>query len=137
MTLAVEKVASREVACNEVAPLPWRWFEFREQPRAISFPLGGGRGGGDPDAVYAVKMDGFPVHFKFLRKPPANGQPRPVLMLYHGMGLTVATFRGVAPYLFATHDLILPDYSGLSQEEVPLPDDASMKRFALAAWQIA
>ncbi len=133
MTLAPEKVTPKPIfPKREVSPLPWRWFEFREKPRPITFPLGY-----DLDAVYAIQMDGFPIHFKFLRRPPANGSPRPVLMLYHGMGLTVATFRGVAPWLFATHDLILPDYSGLSQENIPLPDDASMKRFALAAWHIA
>jgi pimeloyl-ACP methyl ester carboxylesterase len=53
------------------------------------------------------------------------------------MGLTIASFRGIAPYLLATHDLLLPDYSGFSQDNAPLPDHASFKNFALSVWHLA
>ena len=113
-------------------PLPWRWFEFRRAPVPLSLPLPD-----DPHAVHAIELDSHLIPFKFLRQPPQNGQPRPVLMLLHGMGLTIASFRGIAHHLLATHDLLCPDYSGFSLDHSPLPDHASIKSFAVSVWRLA
>ena len=51
------------------------------------------------------------------------------------MGLTIASFRGVAGHLFETHDLVLPDYSGFSSERFTAPP--SIKSFAALVWKIA
>jgi pimeloyl-ACP methyl ester carboxylesterase len=112
--------------------LPWRWFEFRRPPRAPGWPLPE-----DPDAVYAIDVDSQTIAFKFIGRRPGHGGPRPVLMPLHGMGLTIASFRGVAPYLLATHDLLCPDYSGLALNHLPLPEPASFKTFVTAIWRLA
>jgi pimeloyl-ACP methyl ester carboxylesterase len=52
-----------------------------------------------------------------------------VLVLLHGMGLTIDTFRGVAAYLLETHDLVLVDYSSLS-----VADGANGERVAIKAY---
>jgi pimeloyl-ACP methyl ester carboxylesterase len=113
-------------------PLSWRWFEFRRPPipARAGMPV-------DPDAVYAVEVDAHPVAFKFFRQSGGVNQSRPVAMLLHGLGLSIASFRGIAPYLLATHDLVCPDYSGFSQDNAPLPDHASLKNFARGVWRIA
>jgi pimeloyl-ACP methyl ester carboxylesterase len=56
-------------------------------------------------------------------------------MLLHGMGLTIASFRGVAPFLLETHDLILPDYSGFSLRQSG--DGLGMKGVVRSLWRIA
>jgi pimeloyl-ACP methyl ester carboxylesterase len=114
-----------------VPALPWSWFEFRAAPRAAVPPLPA-----DPEAVYGVEADGQVIPFKFLRKPPMNGHPRPVVMVLHGMGLTIASFRGVAGYLLATHDVLCPDYSGFSLHRA-LPDQTSFKGIIRALWRLA
>jgi pimeloyl-ACP methyl ester carboxylesterase len=53
------------------------------------------------------------------------------------MGLTIASFRAIAHYLLPTHDLLLPDYSGFSQDNAPLPDHASIRAFAASVWRLA
>jgi pimeloyl-ACP methyl ester carboxylesterase len=119
-------------ASSDVVPLPWRWFEFRQSPMSPIPPLPV-----DPHAVYAIPVDSHLIPFKFFRRPSPDGQPRPVVMLLHGMGLTIASFRGISPYLLATHDLLCPDYSGFSQDHTPLPDHASFKAFAVSLWRLA
>jgi pimeloyl-ACP methyl ester carboxylesterase len=116
----------------EEVPLPWRWFEFRQSPRSPNLPLPA-----DPHAVYAIEVDSHVIPFKFLRRPSGGAPPRPVLMLLHGMGLTIASFRGIASHLLATHDLLCPDYSGFSQDSAPLPDHASFKAFVVSIWRLA
>ncbi len=115
-----------------VEPLPWRWFEFRRPPAAVTFPVSD-----DPDAVHGIAVDGLTMPFKFFRQPGRDGASRPVLMLLHGMGLTIASFRDIAPYLWASHDLLLPDYSCFAPDHMPLPADTSIKVFAATVWRLA
>src|SRR4051812_37667165 len=81
--------------------LPWEWFEFSGGLRQVGpgIELSVGHGGG-PQA-WAVKG----VPFKMLRRAPVGNRARPWVMMMHGMGLGIGTFRGVAPYLLETHDL--------------------------------
>jgi pimeloyl-ACP methyl ester carboxylesterase len=103
------------LASSHLAPLPWPWFDFDDHPRLLDpdepteFPDVNNDGA---HRVYAVEFDHRLIPFKYFRKPSST--PRPLLILQHGMGLTIATFRGVAPYLFQTHDLALIDYSSLT-----------------------
>jgi pimeloyl-ACP methyl ester carboxylesterase len=56
------------------------------------------------------------------------------------MGLTIATFRGVAPYLFETHDLALIDYSSLTCHPRPhgWPNGGvAIRALADSVWPIA
>jgi pimeloyl-ACP methyl ester carboxylesterase len=124
------------------APLPWQWFQFRQLPRDASPEVLQASAAEPPEAaadrVWRVLLDGQPMPFKFLRKPVTPGaHPRPALMILHGMGLTIASFRGMAAYLLQSHDLILPDYSGFSLSAMPLPAHTSMQEFATAVWRIA
>ena len=118
-----------------VAPLPWRWFEFRNRP-AEARPVYDLNESPEQAAqhVWSVHADGQAFPFKFLRQYSPSG-PRPALMLLHGMGLTISTFRGISGHLFQTHDLILPDYSGFSLT-TPLPPDASFRIMSSASWRI-
>jgi len=104
-------------ATQIINPLPWPWFDFDERPRlldpAVPSPLPTIDDAGH-SRVYAVTADERRVPFKFFRKKSTPDSPRPLLILLHGMGLTIATFRGVSGYLFLTHDLALVDYSSLS-----------------------
>ena len=101
-------------------PLPWEWFDLLETPRR---PADGEPGlaatvdEGGAKRVWRVSIDGRIVPFRVLRRP--SKKPRPLLVMLHGMGLTVATFHGVAPYLLDTHDLALVDYSSLSTTAWP------------------
>lgn len=108
---------------REATPLPWEWFSF---PPADSHGAGG--------EIGHVRVDGQDIVFRFLRDSGA-GKPRPALVLLHGMGLTIATFRGISGHLFQTHDLILPDYSGFSGTGFNGPP--SFKAFATIVWRIA
>jgi len=115
-------------------PLPVEWFEFTEAPR----PAGGyvpDEPGGTP-ATWAVELDGRSVPFKVLRGAP-SGAPRPLLVLLHGMGVTVATFYGLAPYLLATHDLVLLDYNSFSVPHGWPVGGVAMPLLAAAVWTVA
>jgi pimeloyl-ACP methyl ester carboxylesterase len=62
--------------------------------------------------------------------------------MLHGMGLTIATFRGVAGYLLESHDLALVDYSTLSSMDWTEPDGwpnggVGIKVMAEAVWAVA
>jgi pimeloyl-ACP methyl ester carboxylesterase len=122
-------------------PLPWRWFEFREPAvdarREVVAACAGEPLEKAAQRVWRVLVDGQDIPFKYLRKPPDGGAARPVLLMLHGMGLTIASFHGVAGYLLETHDLILPDYSGFSRQALPLPGHASMQEFAALVWRVA
>jgi pimeloyl-ACP methyl ester carboxylesterase len=130
VTTAAETLSTAAPA--GAAPLPWRWFAFRRLPKAAIPPLSA-----DPDDVYGLPGDGQIIPFKLISRASSPGQPRPVVMLLHGMGLTIASFRGVAPYLLATHDLLLPDYSGFSQDSAPLPEEAGFKAIVVWLWRLA
>ena len=103
------------IAPTRPAPLPWPWFDFEEHPRLLdpeqpeNLPDIDNAGA---QRVYAIEHDNRLIPFKYLRK--SSTTPRPLLILQHGMGLTIATFRAIAPYLFETHDLALIDYSSLT-----------------------
>ena len=119
------------------ASLPWQWFEFRSKPRPVP-PLPDAPRSLEESAAqpYQIDVDGQPIPFKYLRIPSATGIARPALLMLHGMGLTIASFRAIAPYLLATHDLILPDYSGFSCDG-SLPVHGPFKAFTAAVWRIA
>jgi pimeloyl-ACP methyl ester carboxylesterase len=118
-------------------PLPWEWFDFDEPAR----PLSAGRRApaveeGGHRRVYAICVDGRPVPFKFLRQQ--STPRRPVLLLVHGMGLTIASFRDIARHLFPSHDLLLPDYSSFSLAATSTDGTGSAaKVFAYSLWRIA
>ncbi len=81
-------------------------------------------------------VDHRPVAFKLFRQ----GTNRPLLILLHGMGLTIASFRGISGYLFETHDLALVDYSSLSgtvEENAWPAGGVAVKVMAEAVWRIA
>lgn len=119
-------------------PLPWHWFDFESPPRTIprTLPTLDEHG---YQQVYQIHLDGRPVPFKFLRKPAATpGGARPTLLLVHGMGLTIASFRDIARHLLPTHDLLLPDYSSFSLAQTATEDSAgASKVFAYSLWRIA
>ncbi|HUO09330.1 MAG TPA: alpha/beta hydrolase [Phycisphaerae bacterium] len=98
--------------------LPWPWFEFDEPPHPLDpadppptqeLPSVENAGA---TRVYAIRFHDRLIPFKFFRQHSPT--PRPLLILQHGMGLTIATFRAIAPYLFHSHDLALIDYSSLT-----------------------
>ncbi len=121
-------LAGQTASTGVPAALPWEWFSFS--------PADSGGGGGE---IGHVRVAGQPVPFRYLRRPATgeNGHPtqRPAIILLHGMGLTIASFRGVSGYLLQTHDLILPDYSGFSGTGFTEPP--SLKGFAAGVWQLA
>jgi pimeloyl-ACP methyl ester carboxylesterase len=124
-------------------PLPWEWFDFDQPPQPLS-PRGNldkippvQEGGAQ--RVWRTVLDGHAVPLKILRShhlAPGQKAPRPVLMLVHGMGLTIASFRGVARHLLQTHDLLLPDYSGFSLRD-GAAQDLTLKGFVRSLWRIA
>ncbi len=103
---------------SDAPALPWNWFDFAQPPRAV--PDGGLSAvptidHGGADLVFSIAPARRTLLFKILRRSATSPQtPRPLLVLLHGMGLTISTFHGIAPWLLATHDLLLPDYSGLA-----------------------
>ncbi len=95
------------------AALPLALFELRNPPHPAS-ELNFQQPPEQTNAItYAIRFDGRIIPFKFLRAP-GSGQPRPALLLLHGLGLHIASFHGVARYLLPEHDLILVDYTGFS-----------------------
>jgi pimeloyl-ACP methyl ester carboxylesterase len=125
--------------------LPWEWFDFLRPPRPVDRRIADTVDEGAADHAWRVTVDNQLVPFKLLRRKPANGRSRPMLVMLHGMGLTIATFRGVAGYLFETHDLALIDYSTLSSItwDPPSPPDGwpqggvAIKVMAEAVWAVA
>lgn len=139
--LLIDSVNLSSSPAASSAVLPWRWFEFRESPRNAT-PEAIAAAAGEPlekaaHRVWRISVDGQEIPFKYLRKPAQKAAARPVLMMLHGMGLTIASFYGVAGYLLETHDLILPDYSGFSHQATPLPGHASMQEFSTMVWRVA
>jgi pimeloyl-ACP methyl ester carboxylesterase len=117
-----------------VQPLPWEWFDFCRKP----IPLNGSIPTIDKaghQCVYRISLDGREVPFKVFRLP-ANEATRPTLLLLHGMGLSIASFRGLAPYLLQSHDLVLPDYSSLTLRAAAI-DPIGMKSFLHSVIRIA
>jgi pimeloyl-ACP methyl ester carboxylesterase len=125
--------------------LPWEWFDFLEAARPPGQGLVVTVDEGGAARVWRVTIDGRIVPFRLLRRRPL-GSPRPLLVMLHGMGLTAATFRGVAGYLFETHDLALIDYStlttGLSAGSAMAADGwphdgVALRVMAQAVWAVA
>jgi len=116
--------------------LPWEWFDFQEPPQ----PLTGGMAAvapveaGGQAKSYRIVLDGRVVPFKVIRKQAEVA--RPALLLVHGMGLTIASFHGVAHHLLATHDLILPDYSSFSLGNLATDENPAAKLYAHSLWRI-
>ncbi len=69
--------------------------------------------------TYALRADGRDIAFKVLRstnRSAGHAGVLPPLLLLHGMGLHIASFRGLAEYLIDSMDLILPDYNGFAHD---------------------
>ena len=69
--------------------------------------------------TYTLRADGRDIAFKILRsssRRTGHAGTLPPLLLLHGMGLHIASFRGLAEYLVDTMDLILPDYNGFAHD---------------------
>jgi pimeloyl-ACP methyl ester carboxylesterase len=120
------------------ARLPWRYFDFLEPPRPVpanpnSIPDLDHHGA---ERTWKVTLDNRLIPFKIFRKPaPA---PRPLLLILPGMGLPIASFHGIAPYLLHSHDLALLDYSALSCESSNWPHGGvPVKTLAHAVWSVA
>jgi pimeloyl-ACP methyl ester carboxylesterase len=76
-------------------PLPQSWFALAN------------------DVPWArVTFDGRPIPYRLLQQNPSL--ERPIAVCLHGMGVTVASFWPLSPWLFQTHDLLLVDYNGFS-----------------------
>lgn len=105
-------------------PLPWDWFDFAETPRdppAGGLPAIDSVEDGGGTRVWRLRVGRRTLLARILRRAaPARAQRQPLVLL-HGMGLTVATFWGVAPYLLETHDLVMLDYSGLACAPAGMP----------------
>jgi pimeloyl-ACP methyl ester carboxylesterase len=115
-------IASAAAAPAAFAPLPWEWFDMagpalRVPPEGFTALEPVSTTGGT--RVYRITTQRRVLPFKVFRL--ASPAPRPVLVMLHGMGLSIATFRGVSPWLLATHDLVLPDYSGLACASAGIP----------------
>ncbi len=61
--------------------------------------------------TYVIRDHKMAVPFKFLRAAGDGAAKRPRLLLLHGMGLHIASFRGLARWLLPERDLILVDYT--------------------------
>jgi pimeloyl-ACP methyl ester carboxylesterase len=152
MTSTLQQPATPITA--QAPALPLAWFEFADHARPVQRY--------EPDApgaapaTWAVQIDGRPVPFKFIRRAPTvsasldvqrstlNVQrsmippaPRPILVLLHGLGITVATYHGIAPYLFESHDLLLIDYNGFSVDGGWPVGGVSMRMMAATVWAAA
>lgn len=55
-----------------------------------------------------VRADGLQWHVQVF----GANSPRPAVLLLHGTGASTHSWRGVAPLLAATHDVIVPDLPG-------------------------
>lgn len=102
---------------SDPQPLPWDWFDFAQPPRAL--PAAGlsavpTTNQGGSQSVFSLPAAHRTLLFKILRSASPQPAPRPLLVLLHGMGLAVSSFHGIAPWLLASHDLLLLDYSGLA-----------------------
>jgi len=127
--------------------LPLSWFEFRQRPqRVVGRWIGPGFRAGSP-LVFSVAVDGREIPFKFIRGQDlgmeanmagggATGQPRPVLVMLHGMGITIGSFHGIAPYLLAANDLLLVDYNSFSVEAGWPSGGVSMRLLAAGIWHV-
>lgn len=124
--------------------LPLEWLEFSQRAELVR-PDGtdghNGRGGlalrqGQP-ITWGVIHEGRVVPFKIITHP-VHGTlgGRRVLVLLHGMGINATSFLGVAPYLLATHDLLVVDYSSFSAPERWPAGGVSLRLLAAGVWRI-
>lgn len=93
-------------------------FEFDPHPLAAAAfsPAGVTR---ISPRTYALNVDHRPVPFKLLQQHETLD--RPILTLIHGMGVTHASYLGLFPFLFPTHDLLLVDYNSFTHPASPWP----------------
>ena len=128
------KASSTQITAPATAdPLPLAWFEFADAPR----PARAYRrdGAGEAPATWSVRLDQREIPFKFIRR--AGPAPRPVLVLLHGLGVTVATFQGISGHLFASHDLLLVDYHSFSVKSVWPVGGVSLRVLAAGVWAVS
>jgi pimeloyl-ACP methyl ester carboxylesterase len=109
------------------------WFEFADHARPVR-QYAPPANGAAPD-TWSVHLDHRAIPFKLIRKNPHIA--RPVMVLLHGLGVTVATYHGIAPYLFESHDLLLVDYNGFSASGAWPVGGVSMRMMAATVWAAA
>ncbi len=65
--------------------------------------------------TFAMDVEGRKIALKILRTPgPRTQKSLPPLILLHGMGLHIASFRRLAEFLLVSMDIILPDYNSFA-----------------------
>jgi pimeloyl-ACP methyl ester carboxylesterase len=121
--------------------LPWEWFDFPDVPRPAPGNLHAmaGQAGAKPTSWTTI-ADGRTIPFKWVHA--SSEARRPLLILLPGMGITIASFRGVASHLFQSHDLALIDYAGLSGHHWADVDGwprggVAIKTMTSAIWAVA
>ncbi len=114
---------------------PYEWCEFAGSPVFIESPWDLPHRPEDVAPLLAVKDDGREIRFRFIRKDPQRN--RRVVMLLHGMGITAASFAGIAPHLFATHDLLIVDYNSFASATGFGPGGVTLNLLARGAWRVA
>lgn len=110
------------------------WCEFTGRASGVRSPWDLPHRPGDVAPLLSVQVDGREVRFRFVRKDPQRN--RSVLMLLHGMGITAASFVGIAPYLLASHDLLIVDYNSFASQAGWPPGGLSLSQLAKACWCI-
>lgn len=118
--------------------LPLGWFEFRERPERLAGKWVGPAFRAGAPISYSVVVDGREVPFKFIRGQELgmDGPPRPVLVLLHGMGITIGSFHGIARYLLPRNDLLLIDYNSFSVDTGWPVGGVSMRLLAAGIWHV-
>ena len=84
--------------------------------------------------TYYVPTGEWNMPLKILR---SSGQPKPVLMLLHGMGLHSASFRGICGHLLAVCDVIVVDYTAFTSAESWPEGGVSLRVLAHTVMRIA
>lgn len=118
---------------------PLEVFQFNDRPQPLQGRFVGPTWRNDLPLTWSVRQDGRDIPFKFLRAQdllPTDTASRPILVLLHGMGITTASFAGIAPYLFDSHDLLLIDYNSFSVPERWPAGGVSLRLLAAGAWRI-
>jgi len=93
---------------------PMELFEFSETLLPVRmFSFGRPAEETNVESYYLV-FDDRQIPFKVLRYARNASVARPVLVLLHGMGLHIASFRGIAAHLLPLCDLVLIDYNSFA-----------------------
>lgn len=119
---------------GELVEFSPEWCEFSGSAVQVRSPWDLPHRPEDVAPLLAVKVDGREVRFRLVRKDPQRN--RSVVIMLHGMGITAASFAGIAPYLFETHDLLIVDYNSFYSPAGWPPGGISLAQLARAVWFI-